>query len=409
MNESTLKRRVLLVNCAVYLPGEGGYKRTMYMFDMMKNLGYKVTLLTSDFNHYSKTVRNLPSFYTKYPEYKDIILLHMPSYKKNISLKRLYAEKIWGMHFKKWFKLHACDYDVVLFSDIDYILSVDSICKKNRIKKIIDIRDLRPEAYRVVVKNELLYRLLFYGIKKKADKAFSCADELIGVSQEYLDRGLSANSKSKNPVVVYLGSSLERFYFGIEKYSNEFIKPEDEIWITYAGTLGESYDIVTIILAAKVIENRRGNKVKFKIIGQGPDKDKLMKLKNEICVNNVEFIPFMPYEKLAAFLHKSDITVNALKKTASQSIINKVSDYFAAGVPMLNGCPSKEQQEMVEKFEVGINYIPENADDLITKIEFCLDNPDYCEKIGENAKKLAFEKFDRRTSYKEILKRIDEV
>ena len=29
--------------------------------------------------------------------------------------------------------------------------------------------------------------------------------------------------------------------------------------------------------------------------------------------------------------------------------------------------------------------------------------------MGENARKLALEKFDRKTSYKELLKRIDEV
>lgn len=403
------KRRVLLVNNSVYLPGEGGYKRTMYMFDMMRRMGYPVTLVTGDFNHYKKQVRNVEQFKNEYPEYSDIVFLHMPAYLKNISLKRYFSEKYWSHQFNKWFKDHANEFDVVFFSDIDYNLPVDRICNKYKVKKIVDIRDLRPEAFKVVVKNDLLYRILFFPMKCKANKAYSCADEFVAVSQEYLDRGLMANSKSKDPVVVYLGSTLEKFFDGIEKYSNDIVKPDGEKWVTYAGTLGESYDLFTLLDAAKKIEDVYGKKIAFKILGQGPDEEKLKKYVEAIGVSSVEFVGFLPYEKMAAVLNKSDITINAVKKNASQSIINKVADYLAAGKPMLNSCTCKEQQDMVDIYEIGLNYEAENVDSLVGAICKLIENPSLCERYGKNAKKLALEKFDRRTSYLEILKRIDTV
>ena len=112
---------------------------------------------------------------------------------------------------------------------------------------------------------------------------------------------------------------------------------------------------------------------------------------------------------MAALLSKSDITINAIKKTASQSIINKVADYFAAGIPMLNGCECKEQQEMVEKYNVGLNYESENPDSLASQIIVLINNENQRLTMGKNARQLALDKFDRRTSYLEILRRIDEI
>ncbi len=408
MNEEK-KRRVLLVNASVYLPGEGGYKRTMYMFDLLRSNGYPVTLVTSDFNHYAKKPRCVGKFYAEHPEYKDIVLLHMPKYKKNVSPKRYFSEKYWSHEFKKWFKVNACNFDVVLFSDTDYNLPVDSICDKHGIKKIVDIRDLRPEVFKLVVKNELLYKLLFFPMKLKVNKAYACADELIAVSREYLDRGLTANTKSKNPTVIYIGSTLDRYFDGVKNYASEFSKDKNEIWVTYVGTLGESYDLFTLLDTAKRVEQLYGNRVRFKLLGQGPLYDALIDYRNKNNITNTELLGFLPYEKMAAFLSLSDITVNAIKKNASQSIINKVADYLAAGIPMLNGCACREQRDMVNQYEIGLNYEAEDIESMFEALCRLINSPSLRKRFGNNAKSLALEKFDRRTTYPQILKLIDEI
>ena len=38
------------------------------------------------------SVRDVEKFKSEYPDYSDIVFLHMPAYKKNISLKRYYSE-----------------------------------------------------------------------------------------------------------------------------------------------------------------------------------------------------------------------------------------------------------------------------------------------------------------------------
>ena len=139
---------------------------------------------------------------------------------------------------------------------------------------LIDVRDLRPEAFHVLVKNDFLYRILFFPMKLKANRAYACADELIAVSNEYLKRGLSANKKSKNASAIYIGATLELFYQGIKAYGEEIEKKTEEFWLTYVGTIGTSYDFETII-EAMVSINKLAPNVKLKIIGQGPEEEKL--------------------------------------------------------------------------------------------------------------------------------------
>ena len=170
------KRRVLFVNNVVYLPGEGGYKRTLYLFDMMRNMGYPVTLITSNFNHYKKQVRDLDKFKKEYPDCGDIRFIKVPPYTTNISLKRYYSEWVWTFKFKNWLKKHIDKYDVVYMNmpDYDQINAVKGICEKHGKKIILDVRDLRPEAFHVMIKNDRLFKIFFYWMRVSADRAYAC-------------------------------------------------------------------------------------------------------------------------------------------------------------------------------------------------------------------------------------------
>lgn len=401
------EKTVVLINGAMYLPGEGGYKRTMFLFDMMRKQGHSPILLTSDFNHYKKAVRNIDDFRKSNPDYSDIEFVHMRSYQKNQSLKRLLAEGDWTREVTKWVEENAGHIDVIMISmpDINTINNIHNICQKNNISLVIDVRDLRPESLRIVFGNELIYKIVTFKMKRDADRAYACADKLFAVSEEYLERGTVNDTHAKYRKAVYIGAVLEKFALGVDKYKNEIEKPDNELWITYAGTLGASYDLKTAIDAVAQLEEKEycGKKIRLMVLGQGPERGTLESHVKDIGAKNVTFVGFVDYERMAAYLSKSDLTINAVKRKGSQSIINKVADYFAAGIPMLNGCVCKEQQEMVDRYEVGINYEPENVNELIIAIEELARNPERCAYMGLNAKRLASDKFDRRKTYQEII------
>lgn len=403
------EKTVVLVNRAVFLPGEGGYKRTVYLFNMMRRLGHRPILLTSDFNHYKKEVRDTELFYQNYPDYsnQDIVFLHTRPYSKNISLQRRLAEDDWRKGVAKWVKDNCDRIDTIMMSmpDMNTILAVANVCSGKNIEIVIDVRDLRPEAFKVLLKNELLYKVCTFPMKQKADRAYACADKLFAVSEEYLERGSVKGSHASYKKAIYIGAVLEKFDAGVAKFSGEIDKPEDELWLTYAGTLGTSYDMITAIDAVARLKDRTfgGKRLRFMILGQGPDREAFEAHARAVGADNVTFVGFVDYEKMAAYLSKSDFTLNAVKRRGSQSIINKVADYFAAGIPMLNGCVCKEQQDMVDRYAVGLNYEPEDVDSLAHAIELLAEDPERCAEMGRNARKLALDKFDRKTTYQEII------
>ena len=404
-------RKVLFINSSIYLPGEGAYKRTLYLFDMMKRRGYNVTLLTGDFNHYNKKKRNVESFYKNHPEYTDIIMLHKMKYKRNISFMRYLSDYKFAYDSFVWVKKNIKKYDVLYLNmpNMYAIKKISPICKKYRIPMVIDIRDLYPEAMKIFLKNELIYKILTFPMKKSANKAYACADEFVAVSKEYLERGLSVNTKVKRPTVVYIGASLERFDEGVKKYSTSIKKSSDEFWLAYVGTIGVSYDLLTVIKAVEKLKKEKKLNVRFKILGQGPQEEELKNYVKRNNIDNIDFMGFMSYEKMAAYLSKCDVMINCIKKNASQSIINKVADYFASGKPVLNSCKNEEMKWLISHYKTGYNYEAENEESFIEKVLCLYNNAAYRELSGSNSRKLAEEKFDRKNSYKEIIKIIDNV
>ena len=53
-------------------------------------------------------------------------------------------------------------------------------------------------------------------------------------------------------------------------HAPEVDKPEGELWVAYAGTLGASYDVATLVEAAALLERRRLARAASKDDDQAP-------------------------------------------------------------------------------------------------------------------------------------------
>ena len=203
-----------------------------------------------------------------------------------------------------------------------------------------------------------------------------------------------------------MGNEIAVFDEGVEKNKDSAKKPGGELWVSYAGTIGTSYDIRTMVLAAEELERRGRDDVKFKILGGGPLKEELEELARSRNISSVEFVGYAPYDKMAAYLRASDILVNSFVKKAPQSIVTKIGDYLAAGRPMINTCMSPEFRKKVEQDGFGVNILPEDAGILADAVERLLADEQGRERMGENARRIAEEQFDRPKSYRKIEKLI---
>ena len=109
-----------------------------------------------------------------------------------------------------------------------------------------------PEAMHMVLDIPVISNILFYPLQRDAEKVYSLVSGIIGTSDEYRDSPL----KNQMPDVpkkktVYVGNEITRVDAGVKEYSSEIEKKKGEFWISYAGTIGTSYDIKTMVLAGK--------------------------------------------------------------------------------------------------------------------------------------------------------------
>ena len=117
-----------------------------------------------------------------------------------------------------------------------------------------------------------------------------------------------------------------------------------------------------------------------------------------------EFTGRLEYDKMVGLLCSCDIAVNPIKKGAAQSIINKVGDYAAACLPVINTQENEEYRNLVNTYEIGFNCSNDNLEDIADKIELLANKADLRIKLGNNNRRLAEEKFDRNKTYREIIR-----
>jgi glycosyltransferase involved in cell wall biosynthesis len=311
-----------------------------------------------------------------------------------------------GRNLKKYLKTRKKP-DVIYCAvpSLDAAMAVSKYARKNKVKFIIDVQDLWPEAFRMVFNIPVVSDLIFYPMEKMADHIYQSADEIVAVSETYMNRALKVNKKLQSGHCIYLGTDLHQFdLFPVSSMKNS--KLEGEIWIAYVGTLGSSYDLISVIDALRILKERGENRLKFIVMGDGPLKEKFESCAKESSVEAL-FTGRLQYKEMVGILKACDIAINPIAKGAAQSIINKHADYASAGLPVINTQESREYRELIEQYNMGLNCNPEDPEDIAEKIMILINNQELRLQLGRNGRKLAEERFDRRKNYQRILNLID--
>lgn len=397
-----MKKDLLLIAHFIDDLDKNGNNRFNYLAQLLSDNGFNVELVTSNFSHTKKQKRE--ALLDKY-SYK-VTFLHEPAYMKNISIKRMYSHKKFGKNLKKYLKnRNSPDVIYCAIPSLDVAKVAAEYSKDKNIRFIIDIQDLWPEAFKMVFNIPILSNIIFYPMKKKANFIYKSADDIVAVSQTYINKGLAENSEIGSGNVVFIGTDLKVFdRLCIDnKYQS---KHENEFWLAYAGTLGHSYDIISVFDALSILKNKGINNIKFIIMGDGPLKDEFEKYARENQVNAL-FAGRLSYGEMVGLLCACDVAVNPISKGSAASIINKHGDYAAAGLPVLNTQECLEYRTLVDSYQMGLNCENDDARDLAEKLLAIYTDKKRRFEMAENSRKLAEELFDRNKTYQEIVNLVE--
>lgn len=402
-------KKIAIITMGVKLNGEKGYTRFRYLSEFLVRAGYEVDLITTSFQHWEKAQRNLDEI--KKEDYPfGLKFIYEPGYKRNVDLKRIRSHRIAAKNLTELLEKEG-DYDL-LYAEIppnDVALAAAEYAQKKGIPFVADVNDLWPEAMRMVLDIPVVSDILFHPLLRDAEKVYSLVSGVVGTSDEYRDRPFKRRNREIPRITVYVGNEIELFDKGAAQKKSQVVKGEGEFWVGYAGTIGTSYDIETMVLAGEELARRGRSNIRIKILGGGPTKEKLEELARQKGIDNVEFVGYAPYDLMAAYLTSCEVLVNSFVKKAPQSIVTKIGDYLAAGKPMINTCSSPEFRKKVEADGFGVNIEAEDVKLLADAIEKFADDPQLCARMGETARRIAEEQFDRPKAYQRIQELMEEL
>jgi glycosyltransferase involved in cell wall biosynthesis len=355
--------------------------------------GNVLQFITSDFDHHSrmyKKIETLPSG----------IYIHVPSYKGSLSINRIISHVVFAINL--WMELKRMKfkpdvlYCIMPTSTSAYVCG--KFCRKNDIKFIIDVIDLWPESLYPINRFYRILRFFFYPWEKITEKTYAYADVICAESKEYMQV-----AKCFNPVALsnytYLGIDKMRINRLLFQSSIELDKPQDELWISYGGHLGNSYDFQAIINALIYIQNKK-IRYKFFFIGDGEKKKQILSLSSKYKLN-VIVTGILPYCDYLKYLSFCDIGINAFKEKTKVVHSYKFNDYVAMNLLVLNNLQG-ETAVMVSTYKIGLNF---NFSDYTLSealYEVC-SNWNIYSNWKENNKQLFSELLDQDIIYKRMI------
>jgi len=386
--------KVWLVNPFDALPGEQVRTgRYAYIAKMLSEAGHSIVWWTSSFSHWSKSYRPAAAIVRSLPLNITARFVPAPLYYGNVSGRRIISHFVWALSFYRIARRDAEPPDVILASSPPLLSARAAIwlAKDLSSKVVVDIQDLWPEAFCLAVPKRIRRpgRVLFWPLEAFAESTYRQADAVIAVSNTYLNR---AGGKRRG-FVIPLGIELDKWPVP------SIARPESPFGVVYIGSLGESYDLDTVLVAASELRSFEG--IHFTIMGDGSKREHLLNLAKRLGLENVEFTGWLAYEEMIGVLQSSHLGLNPIVPESMISWPNKVFDYLAAGLPVVSSVKG-ELAELIEEEGVGLSYEALDGHSLANAILTVYKSPRRRRDMAERAYKLALERFDRKLAYSKL-------
>ena len=367
-----------------------------------KSKGYKVDILTGKPNYPGgklfedyKVNKKKYEFFEECQIYRVPILLRGSASKFDLAVN--YMSFLFSAFFYSLIYLRKKKYDVVFTfatSPVTVGLLAIFISRLTNSKTVVWILDLWPDIiYELgVIKNKLI--LLF--LKKIVNYMYKNTDYIYAQSESFL---LEISKVTNNDKIDLLYSWPEKINFEFCKRSNLIEYKDDYLNIVFAGSIGETQNLKEVI---NVFKDLVKEKVRLIIVGDGREKNYLIKLAQENKLKNIIFVKQQPLHQISDIISHADILLLSLKsgKVGSYTIPGKFSTYLKFGLPIL--CHAEgEVSKFVQNNKFGLCSKPGDISILKNNILSFIDLKSK-NKINIFNNKKKFDLFDFDKSFNRL-------
>jgi glycosyltransferase involved in cell wall biosynthesis len=333
--------------------------------------GHRVVIFATSFHHYlhrETRLRSGEKWKVEDVNGVKFVWIRTPSYQRNdwrrVQNMVVFAFRAWrlGRRVPKIVP-EIGKPDVVIGSSPHLLTPVAAywVARRYRVPFVMEVRDLWPQtiidmgelsARNPIIKAlQVLERFLY----RRAERIIA----LLPLAHEYITACGVPREK-----IAWIPNGVDLSRFGDFKVSASS-EPEKVFKVMYLGAHGQANALDVLIQTAKNIQDQGYYEIRFILVGDGPEKPKLMALAKELRLLNVEFRDPVPKAEVPKVLRAADATVFILHDLPLYNYgisVNKLFDYLAASKPLiLVGEPANNP---VEEAHCGLTVPPENPQAL---------------------------------------------
>ncbi|MCL0034154.1 glycosyltransferase family 4 protein [Thermodesulfovibrionales bacterium] len=209
------------------------------------------------------------------------------------------------------------------------VLAAYRVARHYKAKFIMEVRDLWPQT--LIDMGEMserhpltkLLQMLEKFLYRRAERIIT----LLPGAGEYIgSRGIN----KEKIVWIPNGVDLSRFA-GVDTLQKA--KAEGKFKVIYLGAHGRANALDVLLKATKIVQDQGIGDIHFVLVGDGPEKPRLIELAKELGLKNVEFRNPVTKSKVPETLGEADATaliLNDLSLYKYGISLNKLFDYLAA-------------------------------------------------------------------------------
>lgn len=391
--------RVWIIELAEPLPFEEGRRlmRCGLLAEHLAASGHDVTWWSSSFSHIGKSFRcSSEQSVAVAPNYR-VELLHGPGYRRNVSLARMRSQARRAKRFGALAPTRPRP-DVIFAAMPTLEVSEAAVAwgRRQKVPVVVDIRDKWPDAFVPLMPRSVrpLARLALAPEFRRIRRICTGATALFAVSEDYLGWGLAYAARPRRATdgVFVLGYDSDRVTPGltdaafIERLG---IQPHHTV-VCFIGAFGATYDLDTVLRAARRVWDAGNQGVRFVLAGDGPRAAAWRRA--AVDLPNVILPGWLSAMQISALLGRAQMGLAAYAAEAPQSLPNKPFEYFAGGLPVLSSLPG-ELARLLDVEGVGHFYEPGDDEALADLIERRHHDEPGTRAMGTRARHLAETRF----------------
>ena len=268
------------------------------------------------------------------------------------------------------------------------------VCWLKGAKFVLLVHDVYPDVFvplGLMKSSHPLYRMLSW----VNGKLYASADRVVALGRD-MERLVEEKSQGGAHVSVIPNWGDVNVITPMPKTENALLQKlnlTDKFVVHYSGNHGRTHDLLSIIEAAKLLEDERD--VHFLFIGEGSGKAEVVARASELELENVTFCTFVDRAELNTSLNAADVSVLAFKKgMAGISVPSRLYNLMAAGKPILGVVDNNsEVADVIREAKLGVAVSPESPRNLAEQILSLRNDGDLRVKMAENSRNEAVSKY----------------